>query len=189
MSLTVQFQTIAFMSLCGVLMGIGFDTYQVFKGKGRIPRWLIFLLDLSFWLCSIWLVFFVLVRVNDGVVRLPIFLGILAGAYVYFVLVSKKYIQLLLIVIKFCKWCYRTTLLLFHVLIISPVRFIVRLIWILLTFIFSILLAIGNFLWRIIRFLTAPFVNWGRKIGKGFSRTKTGFWNRMKNWFKPKPKK
>ncbi|UFJ40550.1 spore cortex biosynthesis protein YabQ [Brevibacillus humidisoli] len=189
MSISVQLQTIAIMSACGVLMGIGFDTYQLFRRKRRVPAWLVFLLDLCFWLTSVLLVFAVLREINDGIVRWPIFIGMLGGAWLYFTLGSKMYTQLLLAVIKCIRWLYRTVLTIMDILIVQPILFFYKLISILLGFVFSVLLAIGSFLWKIVLFVTNPFAKWSQHIGKGLGRTGAGVWARMKNWLLPRKKR
>lgn len=189
MSIHVQLQTVLAMSACGALMGMGFDTYHVLKGKSRFPPWLVFLLDVLFWIGSMALVFFILIRVNDGVVRFPIFLGMLLGAWGYFAIGSKKYIQFLLAVIKFCQWLYRTGLMLIDTLIVRPILFLYRLVWMLLTFLFSILITIGSFLWRTIRFFTSPVTRWSRNMVKRICRQGTGIWTACKNWLHARKKK
>jgi len=177
------------MSACGALMGMGFDTYHVLKGKSRFPPWLVFLLDVLFWVGSMALVFFILIRVNDGVVRFPIFLGMLLGAWGYFVIGSKSYIQFLLAVIKFCQWLYRAVLTLIHTLIVRPVLFLYRLVWMTLTFLVSILMTIGAYLWSIIRILTSPVTRWGQTMGKSIHRRGTGIWATCKKWLRTRKKK
>jgi spore cortex biosynthesis protein YabQ len=188
-SISVQLQTVLAMSACGALMGMGFDTYHVFKGKSRFPPWLVFLCDVLFWVGSMALVFFILIRVNDGVVRFPIFLGMLLGAWGYFVIGSKKYIQFLLAVIKFCQWLYRTVLMLIDTMIVRPILFLYKLVWMLLTFLFSILMTILSFLWKTVKFLTSPFARWGQNMGKRIHRKGTGIWTTCKNWLLAKKKK
>ncbi len=189
MSIGIQLQTVVSMALCGCVMGICFDTYQYFREKGRFPGWLTFILDLFFWLGSIGAVFYVLVEVNQGIVRFPIFLSILLGAWLYFVLGSKAYIQLLSAVIKFGKWLYRTVLSIIDALIVRPVLFVYRLILMILTFILSVIMAIGKFIWRIILVVSSPFAKWGQRMGKSLQRNATGFWQRTKNWINSKRKK
>lgn len=188
MSIGIQLQTVLAMSTCGVLMGMGFDTYHVFKGKSRMPAWLVFLFDILFWVGSMAAVFLILVKVNDGVIRLPIFFGMIFGAWVYFVVGSKKYIQFLLRVIKFCQWLYRTILLVLDTLLVRPVLFICRVIMMLLTFLYTVLLAILGFLWKVARFVTSPFTRWGQHLGKKIFQKTTGIWANWKNWFLSKKK-
>lgn len=164
-------------------MGMGFDTYHVFKGKGRFPKWLVFITDLIFWAFSIWLVFFVLVKINDGIVRYPIFISIMVGAWTYFLLGSKKYIKLLLSVIRFSKWLYRTGVWLINTMVVRPILLLYKLVWMLISFLISVILTILNFIWKIISFFFAPFIKWGQKIGRKFSKRLRGIWTSAKKWF------
>lgn len=167
-------------------MGMGFDTYQLFRGIGKFPRWLVFVLDICFWIASVILTFYVLLRVNNGIVRFPIFIGLIIGAWSYFVIGSKAYTQFLKRVIKFSVQLYRTFLKILELLVWRPILAGYRLIVILLTFLLTIVLAIGRFLWRIILFLSTPFVSLSRITGKGLRRAKAGIWLRLQKWFKPK---
>lgn len=189
MSIGVQLQTFASMALCGCIMGIGFDTYQYFRTKGRFSRWLTFILDLLFWFSSIGVVFYVLVVVNQGIVRFPIFIGILIGAWGYFVLGSKTYIQFLITVIKFVKWIYQTILTILDILLIRPILFLYRIIFMIVTFILSILTTIGSYIWRVTLFISSPFAKWSQSLGKRFHQYGRGIWQQTKNWINNKRKK
>jgi hypothetical protein len=133
-------------------------------------------------------VFVVLVRVNDGIVRLPIFLGMLLGAWIYFLTGRKKYIQFLLAVIKFCKWFYQTMLLLINTLFVRPILFLFRLVWMILAFLFSGLMTILTSLWKVMRFLVSPFAKWGHQLGKRIQRKGKGIWSHWKKWLHSKKK-
>lgn len=170
-------------------MGIGFDTYSYFREKGRFPRWLTFILDLSFWLASIAVVFYVLVEVNQGIVRFPIFFGILVGAWVYFVLGSKTYIQFLVTVIKFAQWLYKTILAIVEALVIRPILFLYRIIFMIVTFILSLFMTIGRTIWKMILFISSPFAKWGQSLGKSMHQQGRGIWHHIKNWINNKRKK
>lgn len=188
MSIAVQLQTILAMSLCGAVMGMGYDTYHVFRGKGRFPPWLVFLFDVMFWVASMGLVFVILVQVNDGIVRVPIFIGMLLGAWIYFILGSKSYIQFLLTVIKFSNWLYQTILMVLDTVIVRPILFLYRLVWMLLMFLFSIFMTIANFLSKLLRILTAPFARWIRNMGKRIQGAGKGIWTNLKKWLHLKRK-
>lgn len=170
-------------------MGMGFDTYHVFKGRSKMPVWMVFLFDLLFWIGSLGLTFWILVKVNNGTIRFPVFFGMIVGAWLYFLLGSKKYIHFLHSVIRFSQWFYRTSLLVMDALLVRPILFFYRVILMLLTFLYSVLLAILGFLWKVTRFVTSPFARWGQDLGKKMAGTTTGFWNRGKNWFHSKKKR
>ncbi|MFD2370168.1 spore cortex biosynthesis protein YabQ [Brevibacillus sp. GCM10020057] len=189
MNIGVQLQTVLAMSTCGVLMGMGFDTYHVFKGKSRLPLWMVFIFDILFWVGSMGAVFLILLKVNNGIIRFPIFFGMIFGAWVYFVIGSKKYIQLLHRVIEFCQWLYRTVLQIIDVLVVRPVLFFYRVILMTLAFLYSGLLAILGFLWKVARFVTSPFARWGQQMGKKMFSKSRGIWFNWKNLFHSKRKR
>jgi spore cortex biosynthesis protein YabQ len=188
-SIAVQLQTVLAMSVCGALMGMGYDTYHVFTGKGRLPAWVTFFLDILFWVGSMGVVFWVLVRVNDGIVRLPIFIGMLLGAWVYFVIGSKKYVQFLHAVIKFIRWLYRTIVAIINTLIVRPVLLLYKLVFMLVTFLLTIVTTIFGYGWKIIRTLTSPFARWGQQLGKNIFGKWAGFRSHWKKWLFGKKQK
>ncbi|NGQ96469.1 spore cortex biosynthesis protein YabQ [Brevibacillus sp. SYP-B805] len=188
MSIGTQFQTLLSMSACGLLMGMGYDTYQVFKGKGRFPLWLVFFLDLLFWIASALFVFGVLVRVNDGVVRFPIFFGLFGGAWLYFVIGSRRYVQFLHTVIKFCQWLYRTIVMIIDTVLVRPVLFLYRLILMLLELVLSVVTAVLLFFWKIVRILIAPAQKWGHNVGRKMHQQGKGFWADVKKWIRSRKK-
>ncbi|AIG24500.1 spore cortex biosynthesis protein YabQ [Brevibacillus sp. 7WMA2] len=183
MSISIQFQTMAFMSLCGIFMGMGFDTYHVIKGKGRFPLWAVFILDLLFWLSSVGIVFYVLVWVNDGIVRFPIYLGIIIGAWLYFLIGSKVYIRFLLTVLEWSIWVFQISVKFIDFLLIKPIEIIFHFIWIILGFLFTVLAKIGLFIWRIISWPLSPFVPWGRNLWKSIRGKMAGAKEKLKKWF------
>lgn len=170
-------------------MGMGFDTYHVFKGKSKMPAWMVFLFDVLFWAGSMGMVFWIMVQVNDGIIRFPVFFGMIVGAWLYFILGSKKYIQFLHRVIRFSQWLYRTSLLVMDTIIVRPILFLYRVILMLLTFLYTALLAILGFFWKMTCFVTSPFARWGQHFGKKMWGKATGFWNRSKNWLHSKKKR
>ena len=189
MSIAFQLQTVLAMSVCGALMGMGYDTYHVFTGKGRLPAWVTFFLDILFWVGSMGVVFWVLVRVNDGIVRLPIFIGMLLGAWMYFVIGSKKYVQFLHAVIKFIRWLYRTIVAIINTLIVRPVLLLYKLVFMLVTFLLTIVTTIFGYGWKIIRTLTSPFARWGQQLGKNIFGKWAGFRSHWKKWLFGKKQK
>lgn len=188
MSIGVQIQTVLSMSVCGLLMGMGYDTYQVFRGRGRFPAWLVFLLDVLFWLVSVGFVFWILAYVNNGVVRFPIFIGLFGGAWLYFLLGSKQYVQFLQAAIRFTQWLFRTVMLIIDTLIVRPILFIYRLIGMLISFLITIILGIFQFCWRILQIPIAPVQKWGHNVGRKIHRRGKGFWADVKKWIRPRNK-
>lgn len=162
-------------------MGLLYDTYRVMKGQTGIRGWLVIICDILFWASCLFLVFGTLLRVNDGIVRVYLFLGIGLGAWLYFSLFTSFYIKWFLRFIHLTKTLYRFLARLFHLLILKPIIFIYQ------TTI-AILLAAALFLWRTAQFIyklikkaLAPLGStsqkWGKKTigqakkkGAGFSK-------------------
>jgi spore cortex biosynthesis protein YabQ len=122
-----QWMTIGTMMLCGLSMGVVFDVYRVAANRLHVARWLLPAFDFLYWAAATWCVFFVLLRHNDGQVRLYVFLALGIGITGYFGLLSAA-------VIKVTSWTIETVRRLLHfiwrvirVLLIVPVLWIVRL--------------------------------------------------------------
>ena len=126
MSIKIQALTMLLMVGCGMTMGLLYDTYRVMKGQTGLRGWLVIICDLLFWASCIFLVFGTLLRVNDGVVRIYLFLGMGIGTWFYFVLLHSFYIKWFLRFINLVKAIYRFTVRLIHVVIIKPIIFIYK---------------------------------------------------------------
>lgn len=172
------------MVLCGVLMGMGFDTYHVFTRGRRFPAGVIFLLDVLFWLASVALVFVILLEVNSGVVRFPIFLGMAAGAWAYFALGSRTYVRILRETIRWTKRLFRMLMTVLDFLIVRPVLLVYRVLWLAVSFLLTMAAAVGRGLGRVLFVLMRPFVTTGQKMGKSMNRAAAGLWGRLKKWVK-----
>lgn len=94
MSLQVQFLTLASVALAGIGMGAAFDGYRVAARELNAGRLWIPVFDLLYWLLAALVVFRVLLAVNEGEVRLPVFLGFFIGLAFYFWLLSDPVIRL-----------------------------------------------------------------------------------------------
>lgn len=96
MAESIREQVLAFlwMVAAGSLIGFLFDFYRVLRGRLRPGPRGTFLGDLSFWLLSTVLVFAFMLRSNFGDFRLYVLLGVLAGAYLYHLLLSHVVIRL-----------------------------------------------------------------------------------------------
>ncbi|OXM15118.1 spore cortex biosynthesis protein YabQ [Paenibacillus herberti] len=142
----------AMMLLSGLLMGTSFDGYRVVSHELRFPRWIMPVLDIAFWVITSLAVFRVLYASNEGEVRAFVFLGLLIGICLYYLLFSRA-------VIKLSKWLIVAMRAIVHflvrltdILLIRPVIGIYRVIRVLTGFavVFSI------FLFRIVLQLIRP---------------------------------
>lgn len=186
MTLHVQFQTMGWMLACGLLIGAIFDLYRVLAGELRIPRWLYPPIDLAYWGFATLLVFRVLFYSNFGQVRLFVFIGLFAGAALYFTAFSAtavKIIRWLIMVVKKLIWFGKRTI---EIVIIAPIRGLYKLITIILGFLAALAIflckivlqllypvrLLSRFVYRKIR----PYIRWPKRL--------VSAWNRFKRWLR-----
>ncbi|MFK2826954.1 spore cortex biosynthesis protein YabQ [Bacillus sp. B190/17] len=144
MTLTVQFETLVSMVAMGILFGALLDTYQRFLKRPNRSRIIAFFTDIMFWCSFGLLIFYCLYRVNFGEIRLYIFLALLCGYSAYQALFKSLYLKLLeqtiLIIVNiflFLKRC-------FYFLIILPIKIIIKIVLVFITFIGKILLFLAK---------------------------------------------
>jgi spore cortex biosynthesis protein YabQ len=165
MTLQVQFATMGMMLLGGLSLGGLFDLYRVLAGQLRAPRYAYYLLDLVFWFIGTLLVFKLLYEINWGQVRLFIFIGLLVGIVLYFLLLSGLVTKLILQLVRIVKALIRFGGMLFKYLIIKPFLWIFRT----TVVFFGFLCATAIFLcqlmlqliypvWRLLLWMTKPLV-------------------------------
>ena len=174
-------------------MGLLYDTYRVMKGQTGLRGWLVIICDLLFWASCTFLVFGTLMRVNEGIVRMYLFLAMGAGVWLYFILLHSYYIKWFLTLIRWVKATYRFIMHLIHVLMIKPLFFLYKLI-------IATIIAFALFLWKVILFIyrilqsmIMPPVKWtGKSSQKIYSSSKkkgAGFLRRIAKLIRTKWKK
>lgn len=171
MTLTVQFYAMIAMIVMGIWLGIAVDTYGRFMHPNRWT-WLLFLCDIFFWIVQGLFIFYVLLQVNEGELRVYIFVALLCGFAAYRALIQSFYLHILEKLIQlgysFCLFISR----LFHHVIFRPLRMVFRLFSSLILFIGSSFVTIAVFLLKLSLLLV-----------KGIGR---GIWKVMPRSFKGK---
>ena len=161
MTLTTQFYTMLAMIGMGSLFGAAFDTYNRLFKRSQKKVWIVFIYDILFWLFQGLLIFYVLYLVNNGEIRVYIFLALLCGFAFYQSLLQSVYNQVLEFCIQVAVKSYYMVVKVISLFIFKPV-----------TITFAVLLSIGIFLgklfisilqmfWRIalniIKIILSPF--------------------------------
>ncbi len=160
MTLTVQFYTIVSMMLMGIWIGAAVDTYGRFMHPGRWSI-LLFLSDILFWIVHGLLVFFVLLIVNEGEIRIYIFVALLCGYAMYRALFQTLYQRLLNVWIRFSRAVIRFVVQTVQLTIVKPLQTIIQLLIQALLFFGSLLL---GFLLFILRSFASLLKGFGRLI-------------------------
>lgn len=95
------------MLLVGTLLGLMYDTYQVFWTRSRYKHFFTWLTDLLYWLVSFAIVALSLFFTNGGELRFYVFIGLIGGAAAYFRFASSYVTGLLLRLIRLFMACVR----------------------------------------------------------------------------------
>ncbi len=149
MTLTVQFYTIVSMMLMGVFVGAAVDTYGRFMHPSR---WSIalFFSDILFWIVQGLLIFFVLLKVNEGEIRFYVFLALICGFAMYRALFQRLFNHVLNILIRFFNAFIRGAVKVVNTIILNPVKFTFRLLFRILIFFGGGFVAFGLFITRLL---------------------------------------
>lgn len=144
MTLTTQLYTMLAMIGMGSFLGASLDTYRHFLNRQQVMKWVVLLNDLIFWVVQGLLVFYVLLLVNEGIIRFYIFLSILCGFAAYQSMFRTLYLKSLFFFIRFVTTIYQFMKKMVQLFIFKPITIVVRLT-------VSILLGLFIFLWRLIK--------------------------------------
>lgn len=150
MTLNVQFLTMLSMVLGGFYLGIALDTYRrlslYLKGRKLLP----YLMEICFWLTQTTLLFYVLFRVNNGEIRLYVFLACILGFSIYQVIASTLYKRILEWILTIISSIYQFVEKAVQVLIISPIKWVILALLTLLLFIIQSILSVVLFIIKLI---------------------------------------
>ncbi|MBM6998292.1 spore cortex biosynthesis protein YabQ [Paenibacillus sp. DXFW5] len=177
MNLETQWATLLWMLASGGIMGIAFDSYRVVSGQLRFPRWSVHTLDLLYWLAAALFVFRTLYHSNHGELRFYVFLGLFLGIWIYFLFLSVITERFVLMLMRIVNSIYRFIIRMIGIFIIAPLRWLVKVVRILLGFIWIVLLFMGRVtllpIWRLFVWALRPI--WTRlRVPQG--------WDKIRRW-------
>lgn len=98
-----QAYTFLLFIINGICIGIFFDIFRILRKTFKTSDWITYIEDITFWCLSGIVTLYFIFAFNHGEIRLYIFLGILVGIIFYILLISKYFIRVNVIVIKFIK--------------------------------------------------------------------------------------
>ncbi|MBM7646453.1 spore cortex biosynthesis protein YabQ [Scopulibacillus daqui] len=152
MSLHEQFSTIIAMTVMGVWIGISLTTYHRFVHPKKKWRWMMIITDTLFWAFQGLFVFFVLLKVNEGLIRFYIFIALAIGYCAYKALFQSIYESILEwltnVVVKTALMIYLTI----KMLIVQPVWILLKLLYRSCKILISVLLSAVLFIVSVIVF-------------------------------------
>ena len=186
MTLQQQITTLSLMIAGGYIIGFFFDGYRVLRGIIKLPKVLVFIIDISFGILSAVLIFSFLLWSNHGQLRAVIILLLIASIWLYYVTLSS-------VSQRFWSKLYRTIYQLLHIIgkvfnliIIKPIVLLYRTIIIIFTFLLTLFAAVGLFIKKFATVIFGGLI----KISKGTGtrmmkiKKKAGFSSLLKKIFK-----
>lgn len=185
MTLSVQFITMFTMVTCGFYLGIVKDTYYRFTPYWKEKRLLTYVMEICFWLTQTVLLFYVLFRVNGGELRLYIFAACLLGFSIYQVFAGRVYLRMLEQIITIVASVYRFVEKLILILLIAPIKWILKVLFTCILFAIQVVGAILLFFLKILLFPIKGFSQLLYRLLpnriKNFLYKLAGFYSTMKN--------
>ncbi|TMW69949.1 spore cortex biosynthesis protein YabQ [Alteribacter natronophilus] len=146
MTLDVQFETMLVMTVMGIWLGAAMDTYHRFLGSPRQFRWTHLVNDLFFWCAQGLILFYTLLKVNEGEMRFYVLLALLLGYSAYRALFQKAWRQLLEWIIGTVIGMYRLTVKMIRIFVVTPVKWLLQVV-------LALCMIIISTIWRIVCFL------------------------------------
>ena len=116
-----QAYVFAIFILNGVLIGLLFDIFRIFRKSFKTPDIITYIEDILFWIFSGIILLYSIFKFNNGELRMFIFLGIILGITVYMLIFSKIFIKVLVHIINFIKK-------IFNIFILIPIKFAMKII-------------------------------------------------------------
>ncbi|WP_163539354.1 spore cortex biosynthesis protein YabQ [Gracilibacillus sp. YIM 98692] len=150
MTLDTQFLTMFTMIGAGVYVGIAYHTYNRvanFWAGSSISK---YVLEIIFWLLQAGILYGILYFVNEGIIRMYIFLAILCGYAMFKALLEQTYDRWLDKLFKIISHIYRIIARCFYFMVIKPIMLIVALITFVVTKLFLLIIYMVKWISKLI---------------------------------------
>ena len=93
--------------LAGISIGILFDIFRITRKSFKTPNIITYIEDALFWILTGLIILATTVICTDGEMRLYMILMLITGAFIYFLLVSKYFININVKILKILKSIFR----------------------------------------------------------------------------------
>ena len=97
-----QEQMFVFFFIIGLILGIIFDIFRVLRKNIRTPDFVTFLEDIIYIIISFTLLVLAIIKINNGIIRLYLFIGIFLGITAYSLTISNLCVIILSVIVRFC---------------------------------------------------------------------------------------
>lgn len=99
----IQLYSFLVYLISGVIIGIFFDIFRILRKSFHTPDIITYMEDILFWLFTGVFLLIVLFKFGNGQLRIYNIIGILIGAFIYMMSISKLFIKINVIIIAFIK--------------------------------------------------------------------------------------
>lgn len=106
----------------GILIAFIFDIFRIFRKSFKTSDLITYIEDIIFWFITCILLAYSIYTYNNGEIRIYMFIGIIIGAILYILTISKYIVEISVKVIKFLKHIFNT----FLYYILYPVRILLK---------------------------------------------------------------
>jgi spore cortex biosynthesis protein YabQ len=179
----------------GAYLGAAFDVFSRLRFK-KNNHWLMIIQDLLFWLVNGLVIFIWLRLVNEGEMRIYIFLSLFCGYALYKALLQNIFRDTLERLIKMTLALYRFTLRMLHILVIKPIQWLYMIIIAIVLFVVGLITQLFTYSYRLLLLFIKPigvfFSKWWGKTAKKRQQEiknetlerdeKKGILDRVANW-------
>ncbi|WP_208587318.1 spore cortex biosynthesis protein YabQ [Gracilibacillus suaedae] len=150
MTLSTQFITIITMIVSGVYLGASYHTFKRLERLWTSSILWKYVLEILFWLIQAVILYFILFFVNEGILRFYIFLAVLCGYAMFKSLFEQAFGRIVDTLIRIVLRIYRFLYRIIEIFVVKPIVFIVSLIVVSISKVFTALYSLLLILLKIL---------------------------------------
>ena len=98
-----QFYDLLTFIITGIIIGILFDIFRIFRKTFKTPDFLTYAQDILFWILVGIILLFSIFHFNNGEIRSYVFIGLIIGILIYILTISKYFIKISVVILVFFK--------------------------------------------------------------------------------------
>lgn len=119
-TIILQLYLLLIFVITGIIIGIFFDIFRILRKSFKTPDIITYIEDVIFWILSGLFFLYILFIYNNGEIRSYVIIGLLLGILLYFLLISKYFIKINVLIINFVKTIILNV-------IIKPIKILLKL--------------------------------------------------------------
>lgn len=106
--LLAQIQAFVLTLLLGIIAGLFFHFYQLTIKNTRIGKYTLYICDFVMWIIMLGVVFISMLVINQGEMRVYVLIALVAGAFIYYHILSDRFSSPLSRLVKAIRWLIKT---------------------------------------------------------------------------------